>query len=1162
MHKHTNIIIAFCLLLFEALPMCSYADSSKVISSSTVCLNDDNGEVHTPVLKAVSVDATGHASHSALANGTWYRLTIDETGMYAVTTSLVAAMNGVSISNIAVYGQSGAMLTEVNSETRPDDLPELPSKIIDVNGNGTFDEGDKILFYAQGPDTWSYNSTTGRFERSRHAYANHNYVFLRTDATESHRVPSAETTLSANQPDITTYMALSSHEVDEVNTHNTGRVWLGERMNASTPQRTITLSLPAIVSGTAVNVNYAAAAISSSSSRMTLSLNSSSSSVTNFTSSILYAKQYATFIGNSTSLNFLLSYSYNESSATGYLDYIDVYALAPLSFTGGQMSFRSIQNLGSANIARFVIANASSAMQVWDVTAYDSVVSMPLTRADGNAYFCAATQSPREYIAFDGTSLLTPAAVASVSCQDLHGSDNADMVIVTNAAFLSQAQQLASLHSINDNLQVLVVTPEQVFNEFSSGKQDPMAIREMMRMFYQRSRLDSTRHTPRYLLLFGKASFDSRDILKNNLTTVVTYVSKKSFSEECDSYSSDDLFGYLDDNESGLTYESLELGIGRLPAKSSAEATLMVNKIEHYINRNDLSSNNVRGDWRNYITLLADDADPSQGGDTVFARSAENLSKRIANTYPQYNYDKIFADAYREQTSAIGSYYPDVNNALKQRLDQGTLLINYIGHGSPQYIGTERYVEFSDIAGYTNTDRLFFFVSSTCSYGHADMVDAICGAEALILAPAAAIGVISAGRPIAHVDQSNSDLCFFALSPANTIGDAIRLAKNNTDIPHCTQLFGDPALHLSLPQKKVIVTAINEKAVQNGVNDSAQVLSRVTVDGEIHDNDGTVMTDFDGTIYPIVLDRTTASRTLANDNEGTEVNFTQQNNVIYKGTATVTQGHFSYSFIVPRDVQYQYGYAKLSHYAKTTDGMDATGQYGNLMLGGFDENVDLSETRPSIRLFIGDSNFHNGGITGEDPYIYAILEDSIGINTAGCGLGHDITAVLDGNGNSVIVLNDFYETDITNTNRGYILYGLSDLTPGLHTLTLKAWNIYNYSASASIKFYVRSSDTTLLGSFRCTPNPATSQASLVLECNAPQMVNSVTIDIFDMQGRQVAQYSPTIHKESNTIGPAVWNLHDTNGREVTDGIYVARASVVCSDGNKLTSITKIVKIKQ
>lgn len=1098
---------------------------------------------------AAQGDGTGHAAHSVLGEGTWYRLAIPATGIYGVTTDDVAALAGVSTGRVGVYGQPGGMLNEDNAVARPDDLPQLAATVVDNNGNGVFDAGDRLVFYAQGADAWRYGEDS-LFHHERNGYENNNYVFLRLDGTAK-RLPTAAAIATPGAP-ISHGDYRAVHDVDEVNTHEGGIVWVGERFGTGTAERTIAMNLPGAPRNNVVNVAYALASLSPSAT-FSVNLNGGGEESVSFSKYKVYVSRQKSFSANGTSLNFNIAY-HTANAGIGYLDYVEVNAQTPLLFQGGQTTFRNVHTADGN--ATYTIANATSAMQVWDVTDYDSAFAVPLSQGSGTATFTAPHASIREYIAFDGSSYLSPSAAAAVENQDLHGTENPDMVIVANAAYLSQARAIASLHEVYDNLRTMVVTDRQVFNEFSGGKQDPMALREMMRMFYKRHAQNSALAAPRYLLLFGKGSYDNRDILKKNATTVVTYVSQTSFSED-NAYSSDDLFGYLDDDESGNTYESLDLSIGRLPAKSKAEADLFVKKITNYMTRADLSDSTQRGDWRNTITLLADDADPSQGGDTVFATSMEALSKHIAYKYPQYNFEKIYADAYPQQSGAIGSYYPDVNNALRKRLDYGTLLFNYIGHGSPQYIGTERYVELNDISGYKNIDRLFFFVSSTCSYGRYDMLDNICGAEALVLASGGAIGAISAGRPISHVERFNTDVCYTALDPAYSVGDALRYAKNRTAMPHCILLLGDPAIHLSMPQNKVVVTAINGKAVEDNVADSALVLSTVTIEGEIRNSTGEMLDDFAGTLFPIVYDRPTTVYTLANDNEGTEIKFSQQKSVIYKGRAEVRNGRFAYSFTVPRDVRSEFDYAKLSHFAKSNGGDAATGAYKDLALGGFDETVSLGETRPSVRLFMGDSNFRSGGTTGQSPYLFAILEDSIGINAAGCGLGHDITCVLDNNGNDVVVLNDFFETDISNPRRGYVHYGFQDLAPGPHVLALKAWNIFNYSTEATVKFVVKGADTNQCGAFYSYPNPATDKASIVLEFNNSGNIRSAMVEIFDQTGRLMARLEPRTNEQSSVVGPVVWNC-----ATATNGVYVARATVTTTNGETHSAITKIVKAKQ
>ena len=315
------------------------------------------------------------------------------------------------------------------------------------------------------------------------------------------------------------------------------------------------------------------------------------------------------------------------------------------------------------------------------------------------------------------------------------------------------------------------------------------------------------------------------------------------------------------------------------------------------------------------------------------------------------------------------------------------------------------------------------------------------------------------------------------------------------------------------------------------------------------------MTDFDGIIYPIVFDREVKCRTLANDNDSTEVDFVQQKNVLYKGSETVTAGHFSYSFIIPRDVSYHYDYAKLSHYARTSDA-DATGQYGNIMFGGFNEDMVITEMYPTIELFISDTNFRNGGMTNETPTLYARLKDSIGINAAGSGLGHDITAMVDGNPYSTIVLNDFFEPDITDSRNGEIRYTLGKLDNGHHTLTLKCWNIFNFSSSATIEFYVANDRTPQIGLFQAAPNPASRRTTIRVEHNQPGAIQSASIDIYDIKGCLVRSVVPATCDCTLTYD---WDFTAANGSLVPRGIYVARVAITTTDGQHLTQTAKIVR---
>ena len=432
-----------------------------------------------------------------------------------------------------------------------------------------------------------------------------------------------------------------------------------------------------------------------------------------------------------------------------------------------------------------------------------------------------------------------------------------------------------------------------------------------------------------------------------------------------------------------------------------------------------------------------------------------------------------------------------------------------------------------------------------------DKLDMLCGAEAAVLAPAAAVAVVAPTRPISHIERFNSDVVTFSLEPGYTIGDALRTAKNRTPVALCIGLMGDPALRLSMPQNRVVVTEINSKAVAEGVDDTATVLSRVVIRGEVQDTAGQLLSDFNGMIYPIVFDREQMASTLANDNPGTEVAFRQQKTVLYHGSHEVKGGRFEYSFLVPKDVAYQYGYAKLSHYARS--GADhAAGSYDHLLLGGLNDTADASLCPPEIRLYVGDTNFRNGGLTDADPMLVALLSDSVGINT-GSGLGHDITVIVDGNPGSLVVLNDLYESDVENPTCGSVRYSFSDLTPGLHTLTLKAWNIYNVSAEESISFYVKGGDTLVLSELTCYPNPATERTTFSLEANNTARIQDAELIIYSPLGQVLHRATPPIATEGYTVGPMEWNLAG-----VAPGIYMATLLVTDTSGEVHRQSTKCV----
>ena len=1106
--------------------------------------------------------------NSVLASGDWFRIAVNATGIYKISVAdfegYGVPVRGKSIADIAIFGNGGGPLPERNNVPRLTDLAENAIMVSDENNDGIFNNNDYILFYAEAANVWRYNSNSQLFEYVVHPYSTENYYFFTytSGIGSGKRIANIDGNAGSPTSRTTSYTHCEVINNDLVNTHNSGQIWVGERFSSSTTSRSFSLSAPNMVPGSDINVRYSLASISTQNSSFVVDWGYGSNTVPFSTYTTPYSISSNTIrSAGGNSITFNITYNCREGLATGYLDFIEINAISQLRFRQGQTFFRNLSVAPRGSISRMAVAGCNRNVRLWDITDLTNAKNITGTFGNDTFYFNSEADTLHEYIAFDGSSFNAPLRITSLPNQNLHALVSVDLVIVSHNAFLEQAERIADLHRVYDGLSVEVVTPEQVYNEFSSGKQDAGAIRSLMKMLFDKSRADASASAPRYLLLFGKASYDNRNLLQNNQNTVVTYESLSSFDDDGVSYATDDFFGYLHDNESGLSTESVDIGIGRLPARTETEARNMADKIERYIMRKDFEIPSIKGDWRNSIVFIADDADPGSPGDVDFLLSSEYTTEKIKEQFPSFNIEKIYADSYVQQSGAIGSFYPDAKNALTKSINYGCLLLNYVGHGAYGNIGSEHYMDISDIEAYTNKYALPFFMASTCTFGKFDMTDKLSGGEKFVLSPnGGGIAIVAASRPISHSRSFDTKICIEALRHSNgrqnTIGDALMYAKNAVPSPHAINLIGDPALRLSLPEKNITVTKINDKAVCDSIADTANVLSEITIEGEIRNANGSMDSSFNGRLYSTVFDRVATYYTLANDNEDTETPFTQQKNVLAKSSDTVVGGRFSYTFLVPKDVSFKYDFGKLSHYAQS-DNHNATGCYKNILFGGFNEDADSTVFRPVVRLFMNDSLFLSGGCTNENPSLYAALSDKVGINSVGSGIGHDITAILDGNANEIFVLNDFFETDINDNTRGYIRYPLYNLAEGTHTLTLKAWNVYNYSASATITFVVKKGSPEI-GRFFAYPNPAREKVTIQIEHNSPSSPIAAEIYIFDASGRMVRHITPSVAKGSFVAGLAEWDFCNQSGGKVANGVYYLRAIVTFDNGEQDTKSTKVI----
>ena len=715
-------------------------------------------------------------------------------------------------------------------------------------------------------------------------------------------------------------------------------------------------------------------------------------------------------------------------------------------------------------------------------------------------------------------------------------------MIITHPYFVSSANKLAAHRRSNDGLSVQIISVTDIYNEFSSGNQDITAIRDFIKMIYDKNAggADSLE----YVLLFGDCSYDYKNKIAPNTNFVPIYESINSL-HPVNSFSSDDYFGFMDESE-GLWGESpsenyyIDLGIGRIPCNTLEQAEAVVKKIISYSNKSV-----TYNPWKNNIAFIAD-----AGDSNLHLSQADQLANNLEAINPSINISKIYLDAFPFKTAPDGVSAPDCNKAINEAVEGGSLLINYTGHGGVAQLSVKRVITIPQITSWKNPDKLPLFVTATCEFGTYDDPQFESAGEQILLTPyGGGVGIVTTTRPV----YSNSN---FALNSAfysviftkkngkyPRLGNAIIHTKNNAlyDVVNRNYaLLGDPSMRLDYPENNIVLTSINNA---NIASDTLNALEKVTFKGQVNDNNNAKISTFNGTIYVTVYDKKSNIKTLGQDGSiATSVK--ALNSIIYTGQATVTNGDFSFSFVVPKDISYQIDYGKISLYAKETNlNSDAAGYNKQILIGGSSKNAKADNTPPLIKLFMNDESFVNGGTTNYTPKLIALISDSNGINITGSGIGHELSGVLNNNDKDVIVLNKYYSSKKDDYTAGRVDYQLNLAKPGQQTIRVKAWDTYNNSSEATLDFVVASDEKLALSHVLNYPNPFSSNTNFHFDHNRAGEDLSVQVQVFTTSGKLVKTLQTEAVISKSHFSELNWDGKDDYGDNIGKGVYVYKVSV-------------------
>lgn len=1129
---------------------------------------------------------SGYAASSVLATGDWYKLSIASNSIYKVDFNFIKNTlglnpSGFQFNQLAIFGNGGGMVPEQNSTSRLDDLAENPTLIFDANGNNRMDEGDYLLFYGEGADKWRF--TGSEFRHEENLYSNENYYFLTTSAGTGKRV---QTSTNTNTPNlnITEFDDFAYHENDEENLLMSGKNWLGDKMTNFNNAKSFSYNFPNLVTATPCTIKSVVGAKTSYGSTTTVSVNGQSlinHSETgipsgNYPPAYKQVEGSANFNLSSSQVN--VTYNFSASidptgTAASYIDYFELFVKRGLRMTGDWMLFRSAASVGSGNVSSFVVENMSSQYRVWDITDPATIREMGGNYTGSNFTFNAATDYLREFVAFNPSAgFPNPGFAERINNQNLHAIGEPDLIIVSPTEFADAAERLAQFHRSADGMTANVVLLPHLYNEFSSGRKDISAIRDFMKMLYDRAGTD-TGLMPRYLLLFGDGSFDPKNRVAGNQEFVPAYESNQSINQ-ISTYTSDDFFVLLDDNEGGditNSAQKLDASVGRLPIASVTEANDIVDKIIRYksrvnqqVNCNTINSN---GSWKNILTFIADDGD---SGGNAFINASDQLAETVRVNYPAYNIDKIYLDAFKQVPTPAGDRYPEVNTAILNRINSGTLLLNWVGHGGETNWAHERIFNKPDIIGLSNIDKLPLFVTATCDFSRFDIPDRTAGEWLIVNKNGGAIASITTVRLVysSANDALNSELFrhLFELYEGRlpTIGELLTRTKNQvaTDITNSRKfvLLGDPALTLNYPRYDVVTTNVNDVPIALP-HDTLKALSKITIKGEVRDDAGVKMTNFNGVVYPVVYDKLVTLKTLRNDVDARVRDFSLYKSVLFKGKASVTSGEFSFTFVVPKDINYQYGNGRISYYADNQTNMDAHGFTNSIIIGGSADSFAADNIGPLMKVYMNDEKFVYGGTTNENPLLLVQLNDESGINTSGNGIGHDLTAILDESSQNMTVLNDYYESELDDYRKGSIRYPYRKLTEGRHTLKVKSWDIQNNSSEEVTEFIVASSAKLALSHVYNYPNPFTTSTKFMFEHNKPCETLQVAVQIYTVSGKLVKSLQDELTCEGFRVNDLSWNGLDDFGQPIGKGVYVYKLSVKAPNGDSAHKFEKLVLLR-
>ena len=1106
-----------------------------------------------------------YADHSKLQKGRWVKISITTDGMYRLTRSALKNMGFSNPSKVHLYGYGGHLQNEVLfAGEEYDDMVEVPLYYSSKQ--------DAWLFWGNGLISWNGD------ERVTNFYANAAYYFLTEEDDDATSIGTEPSYTGRQDTIYTNFTDHVLYEKDEYAWYHGGRSLFENTNYANINSHTYSLqTIDPEYEDSLTTLKVVFSASNKTPTKMTTFVNGTQMGTMSLAATEIYIYGTAsTAIYDLSKLERTNNWSVRLTSTAGQnarLDYLSLTYKRKLKPSSGYVAFSQIQPVVADSIlekegpggSRFDIEG--SGLKVMRIGCPGDPATLIEGTQNGSVYSVAVEDPTRQYVAFDESyEFPEPSNAGVIDNQDLHALDSLDMVIIipNSGKLLDQAKRLVEAHEKYDGLRCTIVYANQVYNEFSSGTPDATAYRRLMKMLYDKA--ETMDDAPKYLLLFGDAAWDNRMVSTqwrkySPDDYLLCYPSENSFSDTR-SFVMEDYFGLLDDGEgTNVLKDKPDLGIGRFPVTSSADAKVMVDKTITYLSRENA------GEWKNLVYLLGDDGDENQ-----HMRYADDVAEQVKATYPEMEVRKIMWDAYKIESTGSNLSYPTCTRDIKQAMKDGALIINYVGHAATYGMSHEFVLRVSDFAEPCG-DKLALWVTAACDVMPFDGQVENMGETAVLNPKGGALAFYGTARTVYATQNLYMNRYFMrylfgtdAKGRRYKVGDAIRLAKNalitgNMESSYRENklqyaLLGDPSLEFGEPTQKVILDSINGSSLKSSSSIPLKAGQRVRLTGHLADAKGDLKTDFTGTMAARMYDN--EETITCHNNQGARVVFTYEDRTnIYTCQDSVVNGKFDLEFVIPVDINNSNEAGRFAFYALNNDrNMEANGYNEKFLLGGMGE-VATDTIGPRIQAGLNGVDFENGGVVNKTPYFVAKLEDESGINYSGNGIGHDLVLCVDNDVNLTYTLNNYFVQEFGDFTRGTVSYVLPELESGSHTLTFRAWDVLNNTNAVSLNFVVDPTVAPNMFNLTASQNPARTSTNFLISYDLVGTECDFTLEVFDFSGRRV-WYHQEQGSSPSGLYTIPWNLCTNAGAKLFTGIYFYRCQMTCGNSKKVSKTQKIV----